>query len=118
MLRCIFCGLCVEACPTTAITMSRLFEMSVDSRLDAIYTRAELLMDSEGNIPHPQPASILIDLTELRESGGWTRATSPSGRANYSGVVAGTSTAGIGRQEAERGQVAPPSGEVGGEENR
>ena len=39
MLRCIFCGLCVEACPTEAITMSQLFEMSTTNRDDAIYTR-------------------------------------------------------------------------------
>jgi NADH-quinone oxidoreductase subunit I len=115
MLRCIFCGLCVEACPTAAITMSKLFEMSVDDRSDAMYTRAELLMDPEGNIPHPQPASILIDLAELREIGGWTRATSPSGRAAYSGVVSWTPTAGIGRQEAERGQAVAAPGEGAGE---
>jgi NADH-quinone oxidoreductase subunit I len=118
MLRCIFCGLCVEACPTAAITMSQLFEMSVDNRLDAIYTRAELLMDREGSIPHPQPASVLIDLEELKELGGWTRATSPSGRSAYSGVVGWTPTAGIGRQEAERGQAATPPGKGSGEVNR
>ena len=117
MLRCIFCGLCVEACPTTAITMSQLFEMSVGNRPDAIYTRGELLMDREGNIPHPQPASNLIDLAELRVLDGWTRATSPSGKAAYSGVVAWTPTAGIGRQEAERGQAACPSGKSAGEVN-
>ena len=112
MLRCIFCGLCVEACPTEAITMSHLFEMSVTSRADAMYTRDELLMDAEGNVPHPQPAGPLIDLDELRRPDGWLRATAPSGRAAYEGVVAWTPIAGWGLPPAERGQSAP-AGEEG-----
>ena len=104
MLRCIFCGLCVEACPTEAITMTQLFEMSVDDRRDAIYTRAELLMDSEGEVPHPQPASALNDLEELRQADGWMRATASAGRVAYEGVAAWTPTAGVGRRPAERGQ--------------
>jgi len=108
MLRCIFCALCVEACPTEAITMTHLFEMSVDDRRDAIYTRDELLMDEEGNVPHPQPDSILIDKGELRLGDGWMRATAPSGRAAYEGVVAWTPTAGVGTRPPERGQNPDP----------
>ena len=104
MLRCIFCGLCVEACPTEAITMSHLFEMSVTKRRDAMYTRDELLMDAEGNVPHPQPAGPLVDLDELRRPDGWMRATAPSGRAAYEGVIAWTPIAGWGLPPAERGQ--------------
>jgi NADH-quinone oxidoreductase subunit I len=104
MLRCIFCGLCVEACPTEAITMSQLFEMSITNRQDAIYTRDDLLMAPDGTIPHPEPDSILIDKGELRLSDGWLRATSPSGRAAYEGVVAWTPTAGVGLRPPERGQ--------------
>ena len=47
-LRCIHCDLCVEACPTEAITESKLFEFSFTNRQDAIYTKAELLVDDEG----------------------------------------------------------------------
>ncbi len=104
MLRCIFCGLCVEACPTEAITMTHLFEMSVTTREDAIYTRSELLMDADGNVPHPQPPSKLIDLDELKIADGWMRATAPSGRAAYQGVEQWTPTAGAGLRPAERGQ--------------
>jgi NADH-quinone oxidoreductase subunit I len=104
MLRCIFCALCVEACPTEAITMTHLFEMSVSDRDDAIYTRDELLMDAEGNVPHPEPDSVLIDKGELRLGDGWMRATSPSGRAAYEGVVAWTPTAGVGLRPPEIGQ--------------
>ena len=47
-LRCIHCDLCVEACPTQAITESKMFEFSFTNRADAIYTKAELLVDDEG----------------------------------------------------------------------
>jgi len=42
-LRCIHCDLCVEACPTEAITESKMFEFSFTSRSDAIYTKEELV---------------------------------------------------------------------------
>ena len=110
MLRCIFCGLCVEACPTEAITMTHLFEMSVSDRQDAIYTKNELLVDPDGTPRHMFGDSPLIDLEELKQGDGWMRATAPSGRADYEGVVAWTPTAITGgTRPAEIGQ----SGEVG-----
>ncbi len=109
MLRCIFCGLCVEACPTEAITMTHLFEMSVTSRDDAIYTKDELLVGPDGNPNHPQPAGPLLDLDELKIGDGWLRATAPSGRAAYEGVVAWSPSAGVGLRPAEVGQSAPPT---------
>ena len=39
---------CADSCPTEAITMTQLFEMSVTNRNDAIYTRSELLMNPDG----------------------------------------------------------------------
>ena len=42
-LRCIMCGFCVEACPTRALTLTSNFEMSFESRLDAIWTKEMLL---------------------------------------------------------------------------
>ena len=113
-LRCIFCGLCVEACPTEAITMTHLFEMSVTGRDDAIYTRDELLMSPDGEVPHPQPANPLIDLDELKIAGGWMRATAPAGRAAFEGVAAWTPTAGGEPHPLERGPSAGPDGEEGG----
>ena len=47
-LRCIHCDMCVEACPTEAITESKLMEFSFTNRNDAIYTKAELLVDDDG----------------------------------------------------------------------
>jgi NADH-quinone oxidoreductase subunit I len=104
MLRCIFCGLCVEACPTEAITMTHLFEMSVTNREDAIYTKDELLVNPDGSPNHPQPPGPLIDLDELRISDGWMQATSPSGRAEYEGVVAWSPSAG---KESPESSVVP-----------
>jgi NADH-quinone oxidoreductase subunit I len=109
MLRCIFCAMCVEACPTEAITMTHLFEMSVGNRDDAIYTKSELVMNPDGSVPHPQPASVLIDLDELRDGAGWMRATAPSGRAAYQGAGGWTETAGVGMLPAEPGQSPAPS---------
>jgi NADH-quinone oxidoreductase subunit I len=42
-LRCIMCGLCVEACPTRALTLTSNFEMSWETREEAILTKEQLL---------------------------------------------------------------------------
>ncbi|HET9672453.1 MAG TPA: NADH-quinone oxidoreductase subunit NuoI [Actinomycetota bacterium] len=42
-LRCIMCGLCVEACPTRALTLTSYFEMSWETREDAVLTKEQLL---------------------------------------------------------------------------
>ena len=111
MLRCIFCAMCVEACPTEAITMTHLFEMSTTSRDDAIYTKDELLVEADGTPNHPDPPNRLIDLDELSLGSGWMRATAPSGRAAFEGVVSWTPSATAGELPAEKGQSAsPPAG--------
>jgi NADH-quinone oxidoreductase subunit I len=47
MLRCIFCGLCEEACPKDAIYLSETFAPANFTRKGFIYGKDELL------IPHP-----------------------------------------------------------------
>jgi NADH-quinone oxidoreductase subunit I len=42
-LRCIMCGLCVEACPTRALTLTNYFELSWETREDAVLTKEQLL---------------------------------------------------------------------------
>ena len=42
-LRCIMCGLCVEACPTRALTLTSNFEMAWETREDAILEKWQLL---------------------------------------------------------------------------
>jgi NADH-quinone oxidoreductase subunit I len=63
-LRCIHCDLCVEACPTEAITESKLFEFSFTNRQDAIYTKAELVVDDAG-MPQQLPWEDWSDLEKV-----------------------------------------------------
>jgi NADH-quinone oxidoreductase subunit I len=48
MLRCIFCGLCEEACPKDAIYLTQTFAPSNYGRQGFIYKKEDLL------IPNPQ----------------------------------------------------------------
>ncbi|MGH9135547.1 MAG: NADH-quinone oxidoreductase subunit NuoI [Acidimicrobiales bacterium] len=105
-LRCIHCDLCVEACPTEAITETKLFEFSFTDRQDAIYTKDELLVDDKG-LPQQLPWEDWSDLDEVAEdSSAWVRATSPSGRADYEGVVAWSGELGFGVKDPEEGQTS------------
>ena len=55
-LRCIGCGLCVEACPTRSLTMTNFYEMADDNRQDLIYTKEQLLaplLPGMEQPPHP-----------------------------------------------------------------
>ena len=101
-LRCIHCELCVEACPTEAITESKLFEFSFTSRSDAIYTRAELLVDDDGR-PRQLPWEDWREGEDLHTS-AWMRATSPSGAAEYEGTVEWSGELGYGVRAPEAGQ--------------
>jgi NADH-quinone oxidoreductase chain I len=55
-LRCIFCGLCIEACPTRALTMTNFYELADNNRGDLIFTKDQLLAPlMEGMVPAPHP---------------------------------------------------------------
>ena len=43
MLRCIFCGYCVEACPVDAVRMTDTFELANYTRADFTYNKERLL---------------------------------------------------------------------------
>jgi len=43
MLRCIFCGYCVEACPVDALGMTQTFELANYKRSDFVFTKERLL---------------------------------------------------------------------------
>ena len=114
-LRCIHCDLCVEACPTEAITESKLFEFSFTNRRDAIYTKAELVVDDEG-LPQQLPWEDWSDLaTVARQSSAWVRATAPGGSAAYEGTVGWSGELGFGVKDPEVGQSADAAddGEAG-----
>jgi NADH-quinone oxidoreductase subunit I len=103
-LRCIHCDLCVEACPTQAITESKMFEFSFTNRADAIYTKAELVVDDAG-FPQRLPWEDWRD-GEAELTGGWMRATSPAGDASFEGHVAWSGDLGFGVRAAEAGQTS------------
>jgi len=101
-LRCIHCDMCVEACPTEAITESKLFEFSFTNRYDAIYTKAELVVDDNG-MPQKLPWEDWREGDDLMTS-GWMRATSPAGDAAFEGEVAWSPELGYGTRAPEGGQ--------------
>jgi NADH-quinone oxidoreductase subunit I len=104
-LRCIHCDLCVEACPTEAITESKLFEWSFVNREDAIYTKAELLVDDEGR-PQEMPWEDWKEGDD-RNTSAWVRATSPAGAAALEGQPLWSAELGYGVRPAQKGQTDP-----------
>ena len=56
-LRCILCGLCIEACPTRALTMTNEFKLGDTTREKLIYTKDRLLaplLPGMEEPPHPR----------------------------------------------------------------
>ena len=56
-LRCIFCGMCIEAWPTRALTMTNEFKLADYSRAKLIFTKEELLaplLPGMEQPPHPR----------------------------------------------------------------
>jgi len=55
-LRCIFCGLCIEACPTRALTMTNEYELADETRGKLIFEKADLLAPlRQGMLMPPHP---------------------------------------------------------------
>jgi NADH-quinone oxidoreductase subunit I len=107
-LRCIHCDLCVEACPTEAITETKLFEFSFTNRQDSIYTKAELVVDDDGQA-QKLPWEDWSDAEAIEpHTSAWMRATAPSGDADFEGIVAWAAELGWGERPAERGQADTP----------
>ncbi|MBW3547816.1 MAG: hypothetical protein KY452_06750, partial [Actinobacteria bacterium] len=97
---------CVRACPTEAITESKMFEFSFTNRNDAIYTRSELLVDDDGR-PQKLPWEDWREGDDEHTS-AWMRATSPNGSAAYEGRISWSGELGYGVRPAEAGQSAEP----------
>lgn len=47
MLRCIYCGYCEEVCPEEAIVMSKDYDITFESREEAVYDKSKLLVAKE-----------------------------------------------------------------------
>src|ERR1044072_3874429 len=107
-LRRIHCDLCVEACPTEAITETKLFEFSFTNRRDAIYTKRELLVDDDGRAQRMPGEHWGGD--EDERASAWVRATAPNGEDAYEGRVAWSPELGVGWR--------PPEGTEAGEDAR
>jgi len=43
MTRCLFCGLCVQACPVDALAMTREYEWAVSDKRDLLLNKEQLL---------------------------------------------------------------------------
>ncbi|MDN5790110.1 MAG: NADH-quinone oxidoreductase subunit NuoI [Micrococcales bacterium] len=52
-LRCIFCGMCIEACPTRALTMTNFYELADNDRAKLIFTKDQLLAPPEDGMLTP-----------------------------------------------------------------
>ena len=104
--------MCVEACPTEAITESKLFEWSFVNREDAIYTKAELLVDDEGR-PQELPWEDWKEGDD-RNTSAWVRATSPAGAAALEGQPLWSAELGYGVRPAQKGQSDPAAADYPG----
>jgi len=111
-LRCIHCDLCVEACPTEAITETKLFEFAFTNRADAIYTKAELVVDDDGRPQQLPWENWDGGFDAAQDSSGWMRATSPSGDAEFEGIVAWAGDLGYGVRPPERATIVQEPGPV------
>ena len=55
--RCIFCGMCEEACPVSAIFMGKDYELAVYSKDDFVWDKTDLLVAPQaGALPQGVPA--------------------------------------------------------------
>jgi NADH-quinone oxidoreductase subunit I len=51
MTRCLFCGMCVEACPVDALGMTREYEWSVSDKRDLLLNKQQLLAVGDRSFP-------------------------------------------------------------------
>ena len=81
---------------------SKLFEFSFTNRSDAIYTKAELVVQADGK-PQQMPWEDWREGDDVNTS-AWMRATAPSGDADYEGTVGWSGELGYGVRAPEEGQ--------------
>jgi len=84
-LRCILCGLCIEACPTRALTMTNEYELADTTRESLIYEKSDLLAPLLPGMEQPPHAMLLGDDDGDYYRGdfaGGTGTTAPGGDAS------------------------------------
>jgi NADH-quinone oxidoreductase subunit I len=79
-LRCVFCGLCIEACPTRALTMTNEYELADSTRGKLIFEKDDLLGPLRaGMIPPPHP--MYPGMTDTNYYNGDVKEAHPSQEA-------------------------------------
>ncbi|WP_262712563.1 4Fe-4S binding protein [Arachidicoccus ginsenosidivorans] len=68
MLRCIFCGLCEEACPKDAIYLSETFTPSDFARKKFIYGKPDLLIPNPVTEPEAYQAALGRNVETTKEA--------------------------------------------------
>jgi len=95
-LRCILCGLCIEACPTRALTMTNEYELADDSRAKLIYEKQDLLAPLLPGMEEPPHGMRLGDSEKdyYRGAGlpGWSTGQAEAGAASPGVRVNGSKT--------------------------
>jgi NADH-quinone oxidoreductase subunit I len=84
-----------------------MFEFSFSNREDAIYTKAELLVDDDG-LPQQLPWEDWKEGDD-RNTSAWVRATAPAGSAAMEGKALWSGELGYGVRPAQPGQSDPSS---------
>ena len=95
-LRCIGCGLCIEACPTRALTMTNDYEMADDNRADLIYGKDKLLAPLQPGMqppPHPMAQGTTDDDYYLRQHHRRSALTTESRSSRFTLLAAEAVTA-------------------------
>jgi NADH-quinone oxidoreductase subunit I len=64
--RCIFCGYCVEACPTDAITHGHGFELASFNTSTLVYRKEKLLVP----LPEGTTGSVVLEQPVVAAGGG------------------------------------------------
>jgi NADH-quinone oxidoreductase subunit I len=54
MTRCLFCGMCVDACPVDALGMTREYEWSVYNKRDLLLNKDQLLAIGDRSFPRKE----------------------------------------------------------------
>ena len=75
--RCVFCGMCEEACPTTAIQLTPDFELGEYDRQNLVYEKEHLLISGVGKYPEYNYYRVTGMATDDKPKGSHEREAEP-----------------------------------------
>jgi NADH-quinone oxidoreductase subunit I len=110
-LRCILCGLCIEACPTRALTMTNEFELADDNRANLIYEKSDLLAPLLPGMTAPPHDRMLGDDEQAYFLGLPTTGQPDDRAGDISSAKPGRVNQGWGRAERKRRKDRAGQGE-------